>query len=302
MIVVYCFIGQLPNYSIDTVHQLRLFYSGKIYFIINDYVSKYVNILEKEYNVTIIRYDDIICDEFNKTYDEFKNKFQIVTRLVGREKLFVYSFERFFLLKNLIKKLELYNIFFMELDNLLYDNPEIWENMFAQKDISFMFDNHERCSSGISYIKNIDSITKLCDSFLDFIRNSDKYMSEMGALWDFWKSNDDIVQILPIHWKSNEFPECVYKNFELFNNTIFDAAPIGIYLGGMDPIHTNGIIHKYQYWHGSLINYTNYTFEWRLDEYNRNIPYIKNNEGNWIKINNLHIHSKQLQDCLSKPI
>jgi hypothetical protein len=35
MIIAYCFIGKLPEYAVDTVHQARLFYYGPIYFIIS---------------------------------------------------------------------------------------------------------------------------------------------------------------------------------------------------------------------------------------------------------------------------
>jgi DNA topoisomerase IB len=40
-----------------------------------------------------------------------------------------------------------------------------------------------------------------------------------------------------------------------------------------------------------------------IDDKGRNIPYIFNNiDKKWLRINNLHIHSKQLSDCFSKPI
>ena len=56
-------------------------------------------------------------------------------------------------------------------------------------------------------------------------------------------------------------------------------------------------------WHHSLLDYSIYQYEWRLDEQERKVPFVFNTDSNmWIKINNLHIHSKQLADCLSKQL
>jgi len=303
MILAYCFIGTLPSYAIDTIHQARLFYDGEIYFIVSDYTSEYLQILREKYNVTIINYDDISSTEFNDTINKYINKFEIVPNLKGREKLFIYSFERFFLLYNLMDKHNISNAFFVELDNLLYDDPRKWEEQFSKKDCAFMYDHNERCASGIFYVKNKETLFKINNSFLDYITYSSKFMSEMGALYEFWNENKDIIQILPTIWSSPTIPNVVHENYDKFNNTIFDAAALGIYLGGMDPHHTHGVIIKGLKWHHSLLDYSIYKYEWRLDEQERNVPFVFNTDNNmWIKINNLHIHSKQLADCLSKQL
>ena len=110
MILVYCFIGTLPNYAVDTIHQARLFYDGIIYFIISDCNSQYIPVLQK-YNVIIVPYEDVISTEFNETINTCYNKFEIVHNLHGREKLFVYSFERFFSLHKLMDKYNVSNVF-----------------------------------------------------------------------------------------------------------------------------------------------------------------------------------------------
>jgi hypothetical protein len=300
MIVVYSFVGKLPKYAIDTVHQLRLFYDGIVIFIINDYSSPFVSILQDKYQVTIVKYTEVECEEFDSVINKVGNKIQKIPGLTGREDLFLCSFERFFLLKNLMLKFNLENIFFMELDNLVYDNPENWETIFSKKDMSFMYDAPERCSSGISYFKNYLSLNKLNNYFLKFILNSTKFISEMGALWEFYEENNDIVQILPTHWGGETIDKLAYENFKEFNNTIFDAAAMGIYLGGIDPFHTGGQFKKFTKWWASAIDYTIYNFDWREDSEGRKIPYIKTENNDWLKINNLHVHSKRLEECLSK--
>jgi hypothetical protein len=302
MIVVYSFVGKLPKYSIDTVYQLRLFYDGIVIFIISDYLSPYVSILQDKYQVTIVKYNEVECEEFDNVVNKVGNKIIKVPGLTGREDLFLCSFERFFLLKNLMLKYNLENIFFMELDNLVYDNPENWETIFSKKELAIMYDAPERCSSGISYFKNYTNLKKLTDYFLKFIETSTKFISEMGALWDFYQANSDIVQILPTHWGGKTINKLAYENFKEFNDTIFDAAAMGIYLGGVDPFHTGGQLKKFTKWLHSEIDYTIYKFDWRIDNQGRNIPYIKTDDNNWLKINNLHVHSKQLEECLSKSL
>ena len=39
MNVIYSFIGKLPEYIIETIYQLRLYYNGDVYLIIDDYNS-----------------------------------------------------------------------------------------------------------------------------------------------------------------------------------------------------------------------------------------------------------------------
>ncbi len=303
MKIVYCFIGKLPSYSIDTVHQLRLFYSGEIYFILSDYQSEYALILKIKYNVTIVKYEEVIHEGFNSICKQHNNRFYYVNGLAGRENLFKYAFERFFVLYNLMDKYNISNVFFLELDNLIYDNPIKWEESFNEKDASFMMDNDGRSSSGVCYIKNKEILLKMNDHFIEFIKSSQKFISEMNALYEIYEKYNDNIQILPTHWSSNNIPEIYYKNYNKYENSIFDSAPIGIFLGGQDIYHTGGVIKTGTVSQWSRIKYNVYKYEWRLDDNNRLIPYIYNEEGDkWLRINNLHIHSKNLGAHLSKPI
>jgi len=302
MILVYCFIGLLPNYAIDTVHQARLFFDGPIYFIISDIDSKYVSILKDTYNVIVVSYNECKSDEFNIIVSNNYNRFCIVDMLTGREKIFIYAFERFFCLYNLMNNYTLTNVFFLELDNLIYDEPRNWLSAFNKKDIAYLYDGIERCSSGIAFFKNKDAVHKLNEHFINFIKSTPYMVEEMRALYEFWDINKELVQILPTHWISSNVPLIAYQSIDNYNS-IFDAAGLGICIGGMDPFHTQGIIKKGLKNMLSIIDYTKYKYEWRLDDTGRNIPYIYNEDDNiWIKINNLHVHSKLLADCLSKPM
>jgi hypothetical protein len=301
MHVAYAFIGQLPSYSIDTVHQLRLFYNGPVYFIINDLVNPMVDILRNTYNVSIVPYDNVKDDAFNALVQRVYHKFCIVNSLKGREKIFIYAFERFYLLCMLMKKLGLKNVFFAELDNLMYDDPHKWFGGFIQNEMSYMFDNHDRGASGVCFIRSVDILQKFIDHCSEFIEFSTGFIDEMTALYRFWEKNKTSVGMLPVHWvtKTETIPPAAFENYDKYTGSIFDAASLGIFIGGMDPHHTGGVIKKGLKGKWSHIDYTGYKYKWEMDSEGRNIPYIQRPDGAWLRINNLHIHSKDLKPCMS---
>jgi hypothetical protein len=300
MFLALSFVGNLPSYIVECIHQCRIYFSGDIYLILNDLTSIYLDSLKK-YNIILINYDDVKSEIFIDLFNKTKHKFCIVHGLIGREELFIRTFERFFLIQNLMKQKNLNNCLFLELDNLIYDNPEKWINKFSENELCFMYDNVDRCSSGIIYINKYSSLNNFLNVCLDYIQNSNTFLNEMNVLSIYYKKYSTEVQILPTYWNhANMIPE-FYKNFEKYGDSIFDAAAIGIYLLGVDPYHTRGIIKKYQKWSYSLIDCTKILFEWKEDEIGRKKPYIFNGEK-WLLINNLHVHSKNLIEGLSLPL
>lgn len=297
MIIAYCFIGPLPEYAIDTVHQTRLFYKGPIYFIISDMDSPYCKQLEA-YNVTIVPYITVLDKEFDNCISANNGRFDIIHGLQGREKLFIYSFERFAVLKQMMLQHNLSNVFFLELDNLIYANPLQWLSSFSLKEMAYMYDKEDRCCSGICFIKDTTILTEFIDYCITFINTTTKFVSEMGALYEFWQLHTDRIQMLPTHWPSDVSP-IVHEHYYLYQS-VFDSAPMGVYLGGYDPYHTQGIIKKGLQWPGNNINYTCYQYKWEKDANGLSIPYILYDDT-WIRINNLHIHSKDLVSNLSRP-
>lgn len=300
MNIVYAFIGPLPPYSIDTVHQTRLFFDGPIYFIVSDMESPHVETLRTKYKVSVIPYlevkDMLVYEE---VFNPNLHKFCIVKRLVGRENIFIYSFERFFILYNLMKQRSLTNVFFMELDNLIYDNPTTWLPSMEKKEMAYMFDNVNRASSGIAYIQSIPILELFLQECRTHIITCTDFLAEMIVLYTFCEKYKDRVQMLPVLWEDTSLPAQMNETFPLYNS-IFDAASIGIYLGGLDPCHTGGVIVKGSRGVWSHHDYTKYTYRWVKDYSQRLIPYIFNpNTESWLRINNLHIHSKNLSEYLS---
>ena len=299
MNIILSFIGKVPNYMVDCVHQIRCFSKSPVYIIIDDIQSPYIVDLLK-YNINIVNYGDVIDADFVKTVNENFNKFLIIHGLGDRSHLFIRAFERFFLLHNLMKTKNLENCFFMEVDNLIYDDPENWLRPFSKNELCYMYDNIDRCSSGIMYIKRPSSLIHLLEYFTDYIKHSNEFMNEMTCLYRYYDSHKDEVQLLPIYWKNDINNQLVYNNFDVYNDSIFDAASIGIYLLGQEPFHNNGQIILGKKNPFSEIDYTHNEFTWKRDSEGRNKPYIWDGER-WLLINNLHVHSKDLTSGLSLP-
>jgi len=305
MNIVYAYIGPLPSYSVDTVHQTRLFFDGPLFFIVSDLSSAYVPVLQDRYNVTIVPYESVKDEGFQDIVEDNYSKFEIFEYLGARNKLMIYSFERFFVLNQLMKQKGLTDVLFMELDNLIYNDPRQWLPGFRQSGMAYMVDNIARASSGIAYIKNASFLEQFLNYCIVYIQAPTTIRpQEMSVLYYFWQENTHMVQFLPILWPSDssgdgtDIQEASHT-FSLYDS-LFDAASLGICMGGLDLYHTGGTLIKGIKGPWSLFDYSGYRQEWQLDSQNRRIPYLwSETRKSWIRINNLHIHSKDLAPHLS---
>ena len=292
-----CFIGTLPSYTWECIHQLRLFFQGPTYLITNDLSSPLALKIQKEFGVHLIAQQSVINESFQELLRRKGHKIAINEGLKDRSKLFIYSFERFYCLQELMKLFRLSNVFFMEIDNLVQNDPNVWLSSFSKKEMAYMYDHEDRCSSGICYIQKYEFLEKFLRHCNAQIENDTEFLSEMKALFRFYKKETDSVLMLPIQTPKKEYPRETWQTFSEFQS-IFDAASIGIFIGGLDPFHTGGIIIKGSLGKWSCINQTNETFQWILDSENRKVPQMIS-DGTPIRINNLHIHSKNLRPQVS---
>lgn len=312
--VAYSFIGQIPSYIIDSIHQCRLFHKNEIYLITNDYNSPYLEELVNKYKVIIINYDLLIKDnEYIKKLEPNFNKFVEVDKLNNRRLLFYRSFERIFLIHLLMNQLNLSDILFMEIDNTIYNNPDRWLNSFRKKSIACMNCSNGYCSFGIMYIKDKSSLCNFLDYMLYYINNNiDTFNCEMRCLFKFIYDNNlnqpSNYQLLPITFdttlslfNNSEIIKNCYKNCDDYDG-IFDPATYGQYLTGKDLLHTNGELVLYEDTNEHFIKCSNYVYKWD-DEDGLKKPFIYNKQKDkWVLINNLHVHSKHLHLVLSKPL
>ena len=140
--------------------------------------------------------------------------------------------------------------------------------------------------------------------------HAQKGLTDMGVLAKFRQKCPNFIDPLPIipEEYAKTFPlrsmmghtpyvaQVYSMHFDQFNS-IFDAAAIGQFLGGNNPIHQGahvGFINE-----SCLFNPANMQYIWLKDKKNRKVPYVEL-LGKQYRINNLHIHSKKLKAFSSK--
>ena len=76
MEIVYVFMGRLPSYVVDTVHQARLWSDKKITLICDDVSSSYIDQL-RPYNITIVNANEYVDQQFYYVVNTNLQKFLV---------------------------------------------------------------------------------------------------------------------------------------------------------------------------------------------------------------------------------
>jgi len=176
MNVVLSFIGEMPQYVKECVKQLRIFFKGPIYIIFSSIDEPLKNELEAS-SVILIHYDLVKSSRFSNRFSP--EKFSHVHGLKGREQLFFRSYERFFLLDQLARMKDLKNIWFMELDILMYEDPNVFLSALKDAPYAFAYHRPDHFNSGIFYVKNSAALQPILETLESF---KGSFMSEMRAL------------------------------------------------------------------------------------------------------------------------
>ena len=182
------------------------------------------------------------------------------------------------------------NIIHIENDVLLYKNFTDYKFHTHEK-ILLTMDSKNRCIPGIIFIPNCELLQKCLNNFK-------QHLNDMENLSLCYYNLNSIIDTLPI-FIDNIIPGCdsqvfniVTKNFKHYNS-IFDAAAIGQYLGGVDPKNiqgdTSGFVNE-----TCIIDYSKYGFLWKKNIDNMECLFIKINNTEYYIIN-LHIHCKNLK-------
>lgn len=195
---------------------------------------------------------------------------------------------RLFYIRKLMEDKNLTDVLHFDNDVLLYENPEKIIELIKQKYDNFAITAHtnNEVVFGMSYIRCADSIRPLTDYLSDQLRTSfqqlknkyDGFPNEMRLI-----SNYNAWQPLPI--LPEGLTEDRYtRNYNHFKS-VFDPSSYGQYIGGTWAEKRPG-------WFGTHQEIGKFIGNRRIQVIfeNRN-PYVIY-EGNKIKINNLHIHSK----------
>jgi hypothetical protein len=274
-IILYHTDTKIPEHFADCVAKIRQLSNIQIYFLtdsdFNTDISNF-NILN------IKKYDNL---NWLQKLDYFKND-----NSFGN--LWRSSCFRMFYIKELMQELNLTNVLHFDNDVLLFENPEKLIEHMSNVDMEYAITAHNKDEvvMGMSFIKNHDSLLPI----LNFIQNElQKQFSSLQSSYNGYPnemqliSKSNLVDFLPI-LPTSITEERYSKYFEIFNS-VFDPSSYGQYLGGTFNDKTPGWFGTHQEI-GRLISLNKISVMME-DKF----PYMCM-EGQKIKINNLHVHSK----------
>ena len=275
MELILVMLNNFQEYIIDNLNNLLKFNNKNITLITDKKFEKHF----ADFNINIVYIEDLdpkYINYRNSLNNTFRNGFVYLTSY------------RFIAICKYMKKYNSTNILHIENDVLLFKNIDTI-NFHDTKKVLITMDTHNRCIPGIVFIPNYLLLEECLNNFVHGKNDMENFAICYNKL--------NILDTLPIINKinNNSNLELLGKNFSSYN-TIFDAAAIGQYLGGVDPrnipSNTIGFINE-----TCLIDYSKYKFVW-INKNNLCIPHIVINNIN-IPIVNLHIHSKNLKKFIS---
>lgn len=303
--IVFVHLGScVPEYVYVALEQARLFNPDTdIYLIANKEAinnSSY-DFSQNAYKVVLC--EDLACSKYHQVFNQ-------ITPLdpLYREGFWRKATERFFYIHELVASLKLRHVVHIESDNMLYvDITTIRDALSHYKGIGAVFDCDDRCIPSFVYMADQDALEHLVEFIAAHAAKGQNDMSMLAAYHK--KFAKDYVDNLPLimpeyaqrHSLMNDLKQSTANASQYFNNfaqfnSIFDGAALGQYLGGIDPRNGPsgaGFINE-----TCLVNPSYLKFEWRVDCQGRKVPFALLGSS-VCRINNLHIHSKQLEEFRS---
>jgi hypothetical protein len=262
--------NEFPDYLNDCVLQLKK-YEIDIHLIISKKLATLVH--DKDINIS-----------FSEDYEtvSYKNFKVLHNDQNYRDGFWTRTSSRFFLIECYARRNNIKSFFHIETDVLLYSNLISEKNILDKSnyEMSLIMDSDSRCVPSLIWFKDYGLLSSLCNHLQSNNRNDDMFNLAL-----FYKKNISKILNLPISPKNdNNSPLLKYNNMSEEFGSIFDGAAIGQFLGGIysDP-NIIGFVNK-----DCSIDYSKFKFKWINKE-----PFILF-EKKLVKINNLHIHSKQL--------
>lgn len=300
IIFVHLGTSEVPNYAITAVEQARLFNPNcPFYFIMQQAQIKSLSMRLAKHHVTCIA-----AESLQKTPQHLQ--FLKTSTLDGQwqQGFWRHATDRFFYIEELMRTYQLTNVFHIENDIMLYADlgslVPILNKHYKGVGITFCCDSI--CIPGFLYIPSATSLTPITHFLTNHAREGKDDCITFANCKNAMGKNyiDYLPTIYPEYTKHHELKNQYGEkaaNPNRFSQhvdelqSIFDGAALGQYLGGISPRNNSlppGYVNTF-----SIFNPQHLSFVWIRDTDGRNIPYVTYGNKKY-RINNLHIHSKNL--------
>ena len=300
--IVFIHVGdEIPSHTKIALRQARLFNPrARIIMLGSQQALKRIEEQSRINEIELCAYEGLKKTAIHRKYEQ---------DCAETSQFWRYTSERFLYLWDLMNVYSLSNIFHLENDVMLYADLESYLPQFQKlyPGIAATFDNDERCIPGFVWVSHPPAMKSLASYLAE---RAPERLNDMQALGAYRKERSyEYIKTLPIimqaysgqyplvspHGHTTAHPEAYWNHADSFH-AIFDAAAIGQYLGGIDPVHKNngpGFINE-----SCLFNPKFLKYRWQTDDQGRLVPYAIL-DAQCFKIMNLHIHSKRLQEFTS---
>jgi hypothetical protein len=278
----------LPSFLECNFSQLRLFNPDIEVYFLTDRIHFDAAIFNT-YNIQLVDKDKYLTDDiytFQTLFGRGENDFWTITTT------------RLIYIANFLKEKNLHDVLHFENDVLIYtDLNKIQQTCsMLYKSLAITVGGPDKAMTGMMFIKSPKALSHFTFYILNLLKKfrvkdiKKQYgmdmVNEMTLLRIYMKEYPELLVTLPI------MPFGEYSSHYDKFNSIFDPASWGQYVGGtLDGIpgakpddHYIGLL---------LRECPEYDVVWRWDDEKRKIPYFRFNKQE-VKINNLHIHSKNL--------
>lgn len=308
--IVFVHLGSvLPDYTGDALYQARLFNDCPIY-LVAEQAALAAAPPEPAWAVTAVPIEALPISE---PHAAFRQSTRIDREF--RNGFWTYAIERFFYLETAAAQLGLETIIHLETDNLLYVDLSVLVPLLSHcyQGIAVPFVKDERAIAGIVYFRNREALSRLTYFFANvFLGNPGVQINDMDLLGVMHRSfGAEVIDGLPVVPGDDPGPmrslaggtaadPGLYTRHAGVIGAVFDPAPLGQFLDGIDPRNAPGrrtvgfINESALYWP------SRYRFLLARDDQGRRAPYL-GTAGTFWPIVNLHFHSKNLAPFLSRP-
>jgi len=282
--VIFIYSGIFPKYGYDSIlHNSK--FNNNIILICN--LNK-INKSKISRKVLLIEYDNFQKNEL----DFLENNKKI-------SKFWIYTIERYFILRNFVKHYKIENFFHVELDNLVnnLNNLDKKLDKFRQgiylpfNPLFYRKNGSHNITGSFIYINKIKYLDQFCNYSKNVLKK--KFFNDMELLTKFSRTNSNKVNLLPTvsSLYDNKFNNIRYDKI----GGIFDEARIGQFLFGIDPILTNGFLYNRD---PKLDNFSKLLNNLKFS-FNKKFFFNLLINGKKIHIYNLHIHSKLIREIFN---
>lgn len=289
----------LPDYLACAIAQARLFNTCPIALIANE--QALADMPATQHDITHVPIESL---EQTAVHRAFNSHSPLDKESLGG--FWQYTSERFFYLHAYMQRAANRPVFHIENDVMLYRNlREIYP--LIRGPIAGTLDSDIRCIPGFIYFNSAEDLGHAAEFFVNIVQNHALPDLNDMILWAaYWRTfgNDFFapLPVIPAHYPQplasrsghNVRDAKVYSHGFHALQSIFDAAAIGQYLGGVDPRNSQG---------KSTVGFINESAVYRPDAFE--YAWERGEGGLWklvaslgeqsFAVNNLHIHCKNLE-------